>query len=298
MRKFPTVLSLLGLMLLAACVSTAQREVILASTSWTAALARGAGVENVQTLAPANLQDPARYELTVGDLARIRAARWVIYSGEECFADDLVQAAGNPARLLKVRTENTPQGIAKETAALAAALGTQTAQTAWIAQFQGLVSRIQVEINAVFPAGTKVIVHRSQADLARWLGFDVLAEVGAQSNCAPTQALSPAQIDELAEKGPALVLDSYHDPVGPLLAETAQAIYVQLISYPGPGGSKTLEDVFRYNREQIAARPPQRGEKSAAEKAIPRLALGAAGFLLLLILSLLLLRRLFHRLRR
>ncbi len=133
-----------------------------------------------------------------------------------------------------------------------------------------------------------MIAHGSQAAFARWLGFDLIAEV------EPAE-LSPAGIDELAAKKPVLVLDSLHDPVGALLAEKGEAIYVRLINYPGTKGTATLEDIFHYNREQIAARPPQRGEPSPAEKAVPFMAIGAGVFLLVVIISFALLRRLGKR---
>jgi len=279
------VLILLCLALLHVGLALGQGETVLASTSWVAAFARGAGAKKVESLAPANLRDPSRYELTASDLARIRKARWVIYSGDELFADQLVQAVGDPGKLLKIRTENTPENIARETEAIAAALGSRAAQTAWIQEFQGIASRVKAEINASFPEGTRVVAHPSQAAFARWLGFDLIAEVEPSD-------LSPTKIDELGAKRPVLVLDSYHDPVGPLLAEKGGAIYIQLVNYPGPKGTKTLEDVFRHNQERIAARPPQRGELSPAEKAIPLMAIGAAGFLVIAIVSFILLRRL------
>jgi zinc transport system substrate-binding protein len=293
MRKLATLVVLALLIPLASSAltsSAAQGDgVIVASTTWTAALARAAGAQGVIVLAPAALQNPAIYTLTAKDAEQLKAAKWVLYSGDERFAEQLAQAAGNaPGKLLKVRADNSPEVILSETAKLAAIFGTQAAQSAWAASFQGVSSRAKAEINALFGEGTRVIAHRSQAGLARWLGFKVVVE-------ALPGELDPQQLDRLAAEVAEIVLDSYHDPLGPLVGEKSQALYVQLLSYPGKDKTATLEDVLRYNRAQIAPYVPAIGAPTeaavATARALPFMIAGAVvGLLILVSLAILFIR--------
>lgn len=159
MRKLvPVALVILFALLSGAMVSAQGDGVVVASTTWTAALARAAGAQKVIALAPSALQNPATYALTAKDLEQIKAAKWVLYSGEEGFAAPLTQAAGNaPGKLLKVQTDNSPEIILAETAKLAAVFGTQAAQSAWASSFQGISSRAKTDINVAFAEGTRVI---------------------------------------------------------------------------------------------------------------------------------------------
>lgn len=282
MKKIATLIVLVTLLSLVSVAVYAQGDgAVVASTTWTAALARAAGAQKVVALAPAMLQNPATYALTAKDLEQIKAARWVLYSGEEAFAEPLAQAAGNaPGKLLKVRADNSPEIILSETAKLAAAFGTQAAQANWASSFQGVSNRAKADINALFAEGTRVIAHRSQAAFARWLGFNVVIEA------APGE-LGATQLDKLAAEVTDIVLDDYHDPLGPLVGEKAEALYVQLLSYPGKDKTATVEDVLRHNRAQIAPYAPEKGEPTqvaaTTNRVLPYLIAGAVAGLLVLI---------------
>ena len=56
---------------------------IVASTSWTAAFADLAGLDNVQAIAPASLRHPPEYEVTVSDIQNISDSDIFIFAGFE-----------------------------------------------------------------------------------------------------------------------------------------------------------------------------------------------------------------------
>jgi len=283
--KLLMVLGVLLVPLLRTSAASSQGADVVASTPWAAAFVRGAGVEDMRILAPMDMRDPSTYTLTSEDVAALRDAKWIIYAGDEGFASQLVEAASSSATLLQINTENTPENIERETARIAAALGTEATQAKWIAHFSGIASRVKAAVNANYPAGTKVVVHPAHAAFARWLGFEIVGELASPD-------LASQEVQALAEKGSEIVIDSYHQPFDSRVAEAAEALYVQFINYPGLDQTATLEEVFRYNHNLLVTYPPTAKPKSTAEKALPMLA-GIAGMLLAIsLISFLLLRRL------
>ena len=84
-------------------------KLVLASTTWVAALAEAAGAQNVRILAPAKLRHPPEYELKPSDLALVSKADYVLYAGWERFAEKLTETVGSAGvRLVRVNAENNP----------------------------------------------------------------------------------------------------------------------------------------------------------------------------------------------
>jgi hypothetical protein len=226
----------------------------------------------VAHLAPSDLRNPQTYKLTSADLERIKEADWIVYSGQESFAAELIEAGQDNTDLIEIQTGNTPENIRLQTAFLADYLGTSSVQSQWVTSFSGVAARIKAEVNAVFPPGTPVVAHPAQASLADWLGFEVVAELSPM--------LSNNQRDALDEP-PEIVLDSYHEPVGDQVAEAVEALYVQFISFPGPNGTTSLADVLRYNRDLLVTYSLPPAEPSTADRMLPWL-IGIGGGLIIL----------------
>ena len=270
------LLATLAILLLISVGASADQARVVASTPWTAAFARAAGATDVVVLAPSSLPDPTAYALSAADLDTIRQAEWVVYSGSESFAGGIEGASRGNARLLQVRTENSPENIGQETARIAALLGTADAQANWLGQFQGIASRVKAAINAAYPEGTRAVSYGDHVALAQWVGFEIVGQINEAG-------LSDSEISALAAKRPEIVLDSYRQPTGTSLAEKAGALHVQLINEPGPGNTATLEDILRYNQDRLVSYALPEGEKSSAETALPLMA-AIAGVLLLAML--------------
>jgi hypothetical protein len=224
-------------------------KLVLASTTWVAALAEAAGAKNVRVLAPAELRHPPEYELKPSDLALVSKADYVLYAGWERFAEKLAETAGSAGiRLVKVTAENNPSVLIAEAEKLAALFGTTGRFESWRGEFEKLSGELKARIIAAWP-DKRAVVQRMQTPFVRWLGFDIAGEYG------PAEP-SPALILELSRLNPALVIDNYHGPSGRPIAEAAQAPYAELINFPGKDGTKTLEDVFRYNADILINAAP------------------------------------------
>lgn len=220
---------------------------VLASTSWTAALARAAGAEDVAVLAPMDLTHPPEYELRPSDILRVARADLVVYAGYEVMVPRLLEAAENSeARTIRVATGYTPQILRDSIGAIATAIGTTEAADAALARLDVEFSRWEREVRRLGLRGRPVVAHFHQQGTARALGMNVVGVFGP----APLEA---RQLAELTGLGPVLVIDNGHNPVGTGLVETSGAAYTVWYNFPGFDNTETLLDVMEANREALAA---------------------------------------------
>lgn len=218
----------------------AQQGRVVASTSWTAALARAAGAAEIVTIAPLELRHPPEYEIKPSDLQALRGASLVVYGGYERFAKRLAEAAGGDGvRTLEVYTDNIPSVIKSESRKIAEALGTLSVWEAWARSFDELTESLRRQVLAAYP-NRRAVVQRYQKTAAEWMGFEVAGTFGPGES-------SPAAVLDLVKLVPDLVIDNYHNPTGKPVAEARKVPYVELINFPGRAGTLTLEDVYRYN---------------------------------------------------
>ncbi len=224
---------------------------VIASTSWTAAMARAAGATDITTIAPFDLQHPPEYELKPSDLLAVSGAKFLVYSGYERFAKRLAETASTDGlTVASVYTDNIPETFKREAKKLAELFGTMPAYEAWAASFDFMTEGMRARVPAAYPV-KRVVVHQYLKTYAQWLGFEVVGVFGPGES-------SPAHLLELVKASPALVIDNYHNPSGKSIAEALSIPQVTLINFPGKDGTKTIEDVFAYNERSFLAAAKKR----------------------------------------
>jgi ABC-type Fe3+-hydroxamate transport system substrate-binding protein len=217
---------------------------VIASTSWTAAVARAAGAKDIVVIAPMELQHPPEYEIKPSDVGAVSGARLLVYAGYEKFAARLREAAGSSkVAELQINTDNLPPILKAEARKIAEKLGTVKEYESWAAGFDSFVSALRSRVRAAYPA-TRVATHRFLKTYAEWLGFEVVGVFG------PGEP-SPAVVLDLVRAKPDLVIDNWHNPSGKPIAESLKKPLVTLINFPGKDGTRTIEDVFRHNERAI-----------------------------------------------
>lgn len=221
-----------------------QAQTVVASTSWTAAIARAAGAQNVVVIAPLELKHPPEYEIKPSDLAAVRGADLVVYGGYEKFAKRLVETSGTEKTAeLKLFTDNIPAAFKAEAKKVAEKIGTLPSYEKWAAGFDSTVDAMRSRVSAAYP-DKRAVAHKFLKTYAEWLGFEVVGTFG------PGEP-SPAVVLQLVQLKPALVIDNYHNPSGKPVAESLKVPLAELINFPGKGGTVTIEDVFAYNERQF-----------------------------------------------
>jgi zinc transport system substrate-binding protein len=239
----------LVLLWLAGALGAQGKQVrIVATTSWTAALAAAAGATDVRAIAPSDLRHPAEYDMKPSDVAAISGADLIVSTGFEVMAKRLAEAAGSrKIRILQVDADYSLATLRRSIMAIAAVTGTEPQARAAIAALEDFMTSWKADLRGRGLAGAPVIVHLFQQPLAEELGFAVAGVFGP----APLEA---AQISRLSGRRAALVIDNWHNEVaGPLRETMREARFASLINFPGPDGTVTLLDVLADNRKRLEA---------------------------------------------
>lgn len=236
------ILSLLLLLMFPVQIYAASPAVV-ASTGWTAALARAAGAENVLVIAPENLQHPPDYDPKPSDLLKLRDADFILLGGFEGFAQRLRDAAGSTARIVNVNLYNSPQAVREEVLRLGELFGTQNRAAAFVDDFDRECARLQKELAQHFkPLGKRAVAHTFMDMWADFAGLEIVGVFGPGP-------LQPGDLLRLAGQKPDIVLDNAHMPTGRPIAEAAICPIVSMINFPEPG--MDLLDVFQSNAQRL-----------------------------------------------
>ena len=239
-----SVLWMVGLLLFASGTgiadhADAEDSLVIATTSWTAAFARAAGLTNIRVLAPYELQHPAEYELKPSDIVAVTRATRIIYAGYEIMVERIAGAVGSEQdKLVQITTDHRMETIRQSVRKIARATGTEEQAEKNLREIGSFFDGWKREI----AVGASVLVHFFQRPLAEELGFEIAGVFGP----APLEA---RQIAELSSKNPELIIDNRHNPIGSPLKETLPGVsYVLFINFPGSEEEGSLLDVLRSNR--------------------------------------------------
>lgn len=248
LRVFGRLRSVLPVVwIVSAALAGAEGATVVASTEWTAAFARAAGIADVTVLAPASSRHPAEYQMRPSDLRAVAAADALIFAGYEAMAARLRELARKEAAVVRIDTDYSLATLRRSLEALHAAGGTAASAADNLRAIAQEYAAWRAGLAASGLAGAPVLVHRFQEPLARELGFDVVAVFGP----VPPQA---AALAALAEAKVALIIDNHHNPVATPLAEMhAPSPVVAFLNFPGAAGTATLLDVVRHNRRLLSA---------------------------------------------
>jgi|SRR5574344_669334 ABC-type Zn2+ transport system substrate-binding protein/surface adhesin len=218
----------------------AEQPAVIASTPWTAAFADIAGLDNVPSLAPADMKHPPEYELTVSDIRKVSAAKFMIYAGYERMMKTLADASGT-AVLVKINTDNSTATVESQAELIAAQMHTEKACEERVASYRKTVADGKTKAAEKGLASKKILVHAMQVYLAEDLGLTVAGTFGP----GPATA---AQIAKAKAAGYDIIIDNIHNPVaGPLAEVCPGAKLVMWRNFPAETGRGALERVVQQN---------------------------------------------------
>jgi zinc transport system substrate-binding protein len=243
--KLVTAIALLGFA--AVGWSSPPASVVVASTSWTGAIARAAGATEVVVLAPLELKHPPEYDYRPADIARLGEARLLVHAGYEPFIKKLIAASAFPQeKTAQITTMNDPEQLKGQARLLAERLGTQEKEKAWEAAFDKTAAQIKGRAAQKGVGQIRVLVQQMQVPFVNWLGYSIVGTFSANE-------LSPARILELAALKPVLIIDNIHNPQGRPIREVVGCTYAELRNFPS-AQAPTLEGLFLENAAQLGLR--------------------------------------------
>lgn len=225
-----------------------DKIIVVASTSWTGAIAKAAGADEVRILAPFELKHPPEYDYRPSDIARLRQTHLLVYGGYEPFVEKLAAAAGFPReRLIAIHTSNNPDNLKKQARLLAERMGTQKREVIWEKAFEKALADIQKQAKKNNNSRKRVLVQKYQLPFVKWLGFNV---IGAFD----TDELSPNKVMRYALMKPDMVIDNFHNPQGKPIAEIARCDYAAIINFPSANAPSLIE-LLKENAARLGMNP-------------------------------------------
>jgi hypothetical protein len=215
-------------------------QAVVATTEWTAAFCRAAGMENVRVLAPAALQHPPDYELKPSDIPMLMDADIIVFGGYEGMVERIqAQIAGSDTRMVRIETVYNPPAMEKSIRTLADVSGKMETAERNIAAIRAAWDEARRLVTAAGMKGSKAAVHRFQADFAREAGLNVVLEFGPPPP-------GPRLIADAGGSGAVLVIDNRHNPVAAPIREVLKgAKAVELANFPDTG--ENLHEVILRN---------------------------------------------------
>lgn len=251
MKRFSTILLVLALVSFAfaggskeSVSSDESFQVVVASTSWTAAFADLAGVDGVSSIAPASLRHPPEYEVTVSDIEKIHNADFFIYAGFERMMKTLGDAVGK-AEMIQIVCDNSIETVKKSAAAIAEKTGSQKECGARVAEYIKVIEDGKASVEKKGLKGAKVLCNKNQTYLAKDLGFEIAATFGP----------GPVTSDQIADaKASAydFIIDNVHNPVGSLLVEVSPSSkYIVWRNFPETVERNALIHVVQDNIDTL-----------------------------------------------
>ena len=243
---------ILGAMLLMAailplCASGAAEAVdsssVIASTSWTAAFADLAGVDDVTALAPAELRHPPEYELTPSDIVRLQEADYFIAAGYERMMSTISEGITSPDRVdIRINTGNDRANVIEQAQLIASYTGTSPRYDSYVAMLDEAAARVASE----GLDGLRVACHTMQTPLAQDIGLDIVHVFGGNE-------ITPSDLQAASEGDWDLVIDNVHNPIAEPLAEVSGARYIVWRNFPEEVAPGALEATVRANIDQLFA---------------------------------------------
>ena len=214
---------------------------LVASTSWTAAFADLAGVDDLIAIAPSNLSHPPEYELVPSDIVAIQSADYFVYAGYERMMNTISEGIVSEDRLdIKISTGNDRAKVIEQAELIASLTGTTPRYESYVAMLDEAEARV-AELGL---GSLRVLCHTMQTPLAEDLGLNVVATFGGNE-------VTASQIEAAANGAYDLIIDNVHNPISGPLAEVSDAKVVVWRNFPETVERNALENTVRANIEAL-----------------------------------------------
>ncbi len=218
----------------------------VASTSWVASIAQLAGLDDVVTIAPANLKHPPEYEITANDMVNVLNATLFMHAGYEKMMKTISAAAEiDESKIVKVKTTNTLENLSNMVTMLAEKAGTQEKAQERFGKLKNLIEDARERIKNSPNKDIEVYANTNQAQFASDLGLNVVSTFGSG-------ALTASQIQEAHEKAYGLVIDNIHSPVAsPIKEVSPSSIILTWRNFPDKMEDDALYNVIKENLSSL-----------------------------------------------
>lgn len=227
-------------------VPVKNENLVVTTNSWTAAFAKAAGAKNLLILAPYEMEHPSEYELRATDIPALTHAKVIIYAGYETMVKRIQSGMDiKKEALLKIDTDYSMETMEKSVMAIAKFLGTEKIAKQNLDSIRHVLTTGKMLLDKSGIKTKTVVVNFFQKSIVKEMGLNISGVFGP----VPLEA---TDIDRIAKANSGIIIDNEHNPIGvPLQKIKSDAIYIQLLNFPGKHHTITLKDVIQYNIRQL-----------------------------------------------
>lgn len=241
--KKKILLLLSTLLLMSSLYSQEKNDInVVCSTSWVAAIAELAGIDDVKTIAPSNLKHPPEFEITAEDIVNVIQADLILHAGYEKMVKVMTASSDiSQDKMQKVKTTNTLWNLENMVNLLSKKANTEDIANKRFSNYKKMIEKARQEIIEKKLNTIEIYVHKDQAELAKDLGLNVKAIFGSGP-------LSADEIALAAKEEFAIVIDNYHNPVAdPIKSVSPDTKIIVWRNFPDYIGNNALYNIVNEN---------------------------------------------------
>ncbi|MDC7242979.1 MAG: ABC transporter substrate-binding protein [Sphaerochaetaceae bacterium] len=217
----------------------------VASTSWTASYAYVGGLDNVISIAPADLVHPPEYEILPSDIKKIQKSKAFIFAGYEVMMDTLSKNIIDEDIKLQIQTVNTLDNIKSQAKAISEKYGTQEKSNFRVHEIEDLYAYAKEEIKKKGLDKKNSYVHFHQVAFAKSLGLNVVGSFGPNS-------VSTKNIEEISKLDNVLIIDNVHNQLAsPLEEVNTNATKIVWRNFPNVNTDDALFNMLKENIDTL-----------------------------------------------
>jgi hypothetical protein len=244
---FTTLISLISLSLFAQGTKEDISSYV-ASTSWCASFAYVGGLDDVVSIAPANLTHPPEYEILPSDIKTIQKSKAFVYAGYESMMETLTNNLIEDEIKVQINTVNSLDNIKEQAAKISSKYNSEEKSKIRVDKIEQLFINARAEIKEKAINQIPAYVHFHQVAFAKSLGLNVVGTFGPNS-------VTPENINEVSQLGKSLIIDNIHNPIAtPLKEVNDQSTLIIWRNFPDTNENEALYNMLKGNIDLLLSK--------------------------------------------
>jgi len=222
-----------------------EKSPYVASTSWSAAYAYVGGLDNVITIAPADLTHPPEYEILPSDILTIQNSEAFVYAGYESMMKTLTNNLIKENIKIQITTVNSLDNIKVQANKISTKYNTQEKSNFRVQKIEDLFVTTREIIKEKKLNKLPSYVHFHQVALAKSLGLNIVGTFGPNS-------ITPENIQEVSKLNNAIIIDNIHNQLAaPFKEVNSNSKVIVWRNFPNKTGNDELFNMIQNNIDAL-----------------------------------------------
>ncbi len=217
----------------------------VASTSWSASFAYVGGLDNVISIAPADLTHPPEYEILPSDIQKIQKSKAFVYAGYEAMMKTLTNNLIDDNIKVQIKTVNTLDNIKEQAEKISTKYNKEDISKIRVQEIEDMFNEARKQIKEKGIDKIPSYVHYHQVEFAKSLGLNVVGSFGPNS-------VSAKNIEEVSQIKNVLIIDNIHNQLAkPFLEVNPEAKLIVWRNFPNNNDANALFLMLKNNIDTL-----------------------------------------------